>query len=532
MHAWRSIASTPRPWALLILLLLVLRIPSLVAPTGNDQNLYLYTADRIRAGGVPYVDAWDQKPPAVHFIYAALRSVWPHPSVVAAADLLAAAIVAWLLVLLGQRLIGPGAGPTAAALYVLFSDPALQRLNGVYVRGQCETFIALAVTAAIALTTQAGRGRWHAGLAGVALGMAIWLKYNAVAYVLPAIVCLWLNPPTAADRRSALAREVGAVVGGVLVVSAAFLSYFVAHGAVTPWWHATIGYNLAYAGDTYSGPMDALTYLLRMPFGRARLDLLWFLGGVGILVVVMRRHPVAPLVVAWVVSAAVAIGLNGARDLPQYFVQAAPALAFSGAAGLRLARRGSRPLQVVTVLAVVLGLWKVGVEPPGFAGLRWGGVPQLVDNVRFDTAYLFDRVSRDEYLARFRGGQKYDAAAVDDLAQYVRDTTASTDRILVFGFAPGVYVGSGRLSASRFFWSRPVIVEFDAADPSYGSRGLLRDLHAHPPTIVALQKRDWYPDVQNSMDFFLGNDGLSAWLAAGYVLDRDTPVFSVWRRSH
>ena len=63
-------------------------------------------------------------------------------------DLVAAGVVAWLLVLLGRRTFGTGAGIAAACLFLLLGNPALQRLGGVRVRAQCETFIAVAVAAA------------------------------------------------------------------------------------------------------------------------------------------------------------------------------------------------------------------------------------------------------------------------------------------------------------------------------------------------------------------------------------------------
>lgn len=60
----------------LAVVLLALRLPSLVQPMGADQALYAYVGERIRAGGLPYRDAWDQKPPAIHFVYAGLRTLW------------------------------------------------------------------------------------------------------------------------------------------------------------------------------------------------------------------------------------------------------------------------------------------------------------------------------------------------------------------------------------------------------------------------------------------------------------------------
>jgi hypothetical protein len=60
--------------------LVAVRVPSLVQPMGADQALYAYIGERILHGDRPYVDAWDQKPPAIHYTYALLRAIWPASS--------------------------------------------------------------------------------------------------------------------------------------------------------------------------------------------------------------------------------------------------------------------------------------------------------------------------------------------------------------------------------------------------------------------------------------------------------------------
>lgn len=516
-------------WALGLLALLALRVPAFVAPAGNDQSLYMYVADRILDGGSPYVDAWDQKPPAVFFVYGALRAVWPHASAVALADLVAAGLTAWLLVLLGRRTIGTSAGFIAAALFLLFSHPSLGRVSGVYIRGQCEVFIAPVVALALLLLVRSHATRWHVLGAGVALGAAFWLKYNALAYALPLVVAMWLWRP----RR--FANEALTLGTGFAAVSLVIIGFVAAHRALGAMWLATIDYNLRYSGETYrSGAGGALAYLATMPFAHARVDMLWFLGSAGVAWLVftaLRSHArVVALVVAWLAAAVISIAINGARDLPQYFVQAAPALAFAGAAGMTLAWQRGRTTQAIVALVLVGGLWKVGVEAPSFAGARWAGLPQLADNVAFDLRYMSGRIDRDTYLSRFKGAQKFDAAAYAGLADTLRSTTTAADRIFVFGFAPGVYLDSQRQSASRFFWSRPVILEFAADHEGYGSAGLLRDLDATKPAVVTLQKQDWRPDVANSRDFFKATPALNAWLTSHYTLDDDAPIFEVWRR--
>jgi hypothetical protein len=534
-------------WSVVLIGLLALRLPAIAEPAGNDQSLYMYVADQIRHGGVPYLDAWDQKPPGVAFVYAALRAMWPHESAVAIGDLLAAGVAAAWLVAIGRRTIGGAAGYLAAAVFLLFGHPSFSRLGGVYVRGQCEIFIAAAATAAIAIGWRRDRRPWHLIVAGLSLGAAFWLKYNALVYAAPVAIALAFGDVHDTQQRwRAIAVDTLWIAAGVLALSVIVLLYFAAHHGLDALWLATIDYNIQYSRETYTaGAGGALAYLMALPVERARTDMLWFLGltGVGLLVVAGWRHHRAVVLVcaAWLAAAVASIAVNGARNLPQYFVQAGPALALAGAAGFVLAWRRGLSWRAVAVAIMAAGLWRVGVDAPSLAGMRWAALPQFAANIAFDVDYLRGRIERSTYLARFKGAQKYDAAAVEDLASYITTTTATDDRILVFGFAPGVYLQSGRLSASRFLWSRPVILEFASDRPGYGSAGLLADLQRTRPAIVVLQKQDWRPFVGdpddlaigagaiNSQEFFLATAPLRDWLTSGYTLDRDTAMFSVWR---
>lgn len=512
--------------------LLLLRVPSLVQPPGGDQSLYVYSGQRVLEGGVPYEATWDQKPPAIFFVYAALWRLWPHPSNIALVDLVVAALVAVLLVALGRRFGGTSAGGLAACVFLLFGHPSLTRLSGVYVRGQCETFIALFVTTALLVASWPRRQSVRLVVAGLCLGVAVWLKYNALVYALPIAVTAAAAP---GDRRDRGPWDLDAmrIAFGVAVVSAGALLYFWAHGALTDLRLATIDYNLRYAGETYAGPLRALTYLFTLPIVRARYDMLWFLGGVGLVLALTRsdrRGAMAALV--WLVAASLSIVVNGARDLPQYFVQAAPALAF--AAGLGFSGLSTRALavRILAIAVLVLGFWRVGVETPGLAGFRLAGLPQLAQNIEFDVDRALGRVDDATYLSRFSQG-KFDAAANDEMIRYVRSATTPTDSVLVFGFSGGsIGAWSERRSPTRFFWSRPVMIGFGDGRPGYGPEGLLRDLERDPPALVILQKVDWHlgEALPNSAEFFLANARLRAWLEAGYVPDRETAMFAVWRR--
>jgi hypothetical protein len=507
-------------------LLLLLRLPSLVQPAGGDQGLYAYAGQRMLAGDVMYRDMWDQKPPAIAFTYALLLRVWPHQSMVAGADLVVAATVASLLIVLGRRRYGVNVGYGAAALFLLLGDPYLQRLSGIYVRGQCEPFMALAIITSLVLLAHPARQRRHLIGAGIALALAFWLKYNAAAGVAAVALAGWAwGPYTLRDWRP-VSRDLAWIALGFGAVAAGVLAYFAAHGALYDLRLATIDYNVHYSNETYEGAGNALAYLVTFPIERARVDPLWFLGGIGALLLARqaRSNRSALVVLGWLAAAVLSIAINGGRSLPNYFVQANPALALAGAAGLATLAASGRVLRFGVAVLLLAGVWRVGADTPVW-GLRMASLPSLLENVRYDLRYVRGHLDRDAYLSRFKG-EKHDALEIATLVRHVRETTAPADPILVFGFSGGsVLWNSARVSASRFFWSRPVIIEFAAGYPGYGSAGLLSDLQRRPPALVVLQKEEW-----RSRDFFLQNPDLRNWLHAGYMLDRETEMFSVWRR--
>jgi hypothetical protein len=147
--------------------------------------------------------------------------------------------------------------------------------------------------------------------------------------------------------------------------------------------------------------------------------------------------------VAWTAAACLTIAINGSRDLPQYFVQAAPALALAAAWGATFVRTPSRALNVAIAIAVLVGVYRVN------------DFDKLASNTWHDAQYLMGRTTWAEHLARYgdRSTRKYSAQAMDELGTFMRDHTAPADSVYVFGFSSGAYVSAGRMSASRFFWT-------------------------------------------------------------------------------
>lgn len=509
-------------WALLALLL-ALRVPSLVQPLGPDQSLYAYVAQDLGRGGWPYLDAWDQKPPGIHLIYAALWAVYPDDSVIALADLAAAAVIAVLLVPLGAWWSGGNraAGWTAACLFLLLGDPSWQRLGGLRVRAQCEVFIALAIVAAVWLAVR-HRRREHPPLlpaaAGVLVGLAALLKYPAAIYgLVPAVVLLW--PETGTGRRPHPLSSLAALAAGAALPVLLMVALYWRVGGLQDLADATLLYNMSYSGETYTGPWHFVRYLLSFPIQHARVDGLWLVGGAGALVMAANagREPRALVLFAWLFCGMLAIAINGSRGLPQYFLQAAPAWALAAGLGATLlwARLGS-PQRALLVIVVCLAVWRV-VE-----------ADNLARALARDTRRLTGAVSAGAYLASFgeRRGDKFRLASSHRLADDLAARTSPDDRVFVLGYAPGAYVYANRRSASRFFWGGPLVVGFKADDPAYGAAGLLASLERTLPKVIALQT-----DPPEYVDWFRSHQALDAWLRVHYEPVSSDGVFDVWARS-
>jgi hypothetical protein len=402
-------------------------------------------------------------------------------------------------------------------------------LSGIYVRAQCETFIALLVSGALWLVVRAFDDRdtpppraAHLVFAGVLLGIAFLFKYNSLTFVGAALVTVALVSARARDHRGRTGLLSASVVlmAGVAVPIAIAAAYFALAGALDDLIQATIVYNVKYSGETYRGAWGFVRYLLTFPVQHAAVDSLWLLGGAGCAVLLVaamtdRRRLIVP---AWTAAACLSIAVNSGRGLPQYFVQALPLLALAagmaGALAWKLFGWGSR-----AVLVLVLAVAVVRVSP----------FDKAARNTQFDADYMRGHIARNEYLARF-ATDRYSAAAVSELAATVKNRTRAADPIFVFGFSGGLYVHAGRASASRFFWSRPILVGFNEGVRGYGANGLLDDLCRKPPSVVVLQHRDWPAEGIDSATFFLKHARLGPWLQQRYTLTSSDAVYQAWSR--
>src|SRR5215469_2889056 len=145
----RSGACTTLLGASLVLLVLALRAPLLPIPLERDEGEYAYIAWRFGYNELPYRDWFDQKPPAVFYVYR-LALILPFEPIRAihSVALLFSATSACALFFLGLRFMSRFWAWLAGALFALLAtDPLVQGtaantellmlgLYPIFVRGQ------------------------------------------------------------------------------------------------------------------------------------------------------------------------------------------------------------------------------------------------------------------------------------------------------------------------------------------------------------------------------------------------------------
>ncbi|MEU0523664.1 glycosyltransferase family 39 protein [Streptomyces niveus] len=379
---------------LLAALALAVRLPSFLHPFWSPDEGYLAVQARILAdGGELYESVVDRKPPLLPWLYEATYTVLGDGSQHTMKLLAIAAqfTTAALLAAFARRRWGDRSGVTAGVLFLLISVGFIPQDT------QATTFEVFIVPWTAAAVLCADRGRW--GAAGVAVAGAFLTKQTGGVVLLPVLWLLWRSH-SPARRRTGLPRT---AIGFAAPVAAAAL---VTDPAGFLFW--TVTGSGSYAFSLTGSELHVLI--------RAFVNsLLLCLACVGILPPVRRallttRPAAGTLTDLWVWFAAsagaVAVGFH---FFGHYFLQLLPPITLLATAALR-SLRPERLRSVLSVPACVCALF-----------VLW--------------ATVAPRSELDHS---------------DRVAAAVRERTAPTDRVLVWGIHPEIYRLADRAPASRY----------------------------------------------------------------------------------
>ncbi|MFJ6694698.1 glycosyltransferase family 39 protein [Streptomyces sp. NPDC091272] len=481
-HYWRRLLPV------LLLLAAVTRLPSFLHPLWNpDEGFLAVQARQLAAGGVLYDTVVDRKPPFLPWLYEGAFAVFGDGSLVPLKVLAVLALLstAVLLASLARRRWGDRAGAVAGVAFLLISvglHPEDTQAAGFGLFTLPFTALAVwcadrrawtwagAAVAGAFLTKQTG---------GAVLAPVLWLAWTTA--VAPAVGAV--TTPVAATAEEAAVGAGEPRVLALLRIAVGFVVPVVAVALLTGpsgflFWVVTG--SGSYADLTGSG-LHAL--------GRGLGNALILAGAcIGLLVPLVRRFrvPGADLWI-WLAASAVAV-MVGFHFFGHYYLQLMPPLALLGAAALHglPRRRTATALTVTACTCAVFLVW-------GFLAPR----PELAHAQR--------------------------------VAEAVRERTAPTDRVLIWGMHPETYWLADRTPAGRYLTAGLLTNFSGGRDGSrvgeeYGVEGswtyLRTDLAAHPPAVIVDDSRGkpYGPDRMPTLRGILAQDYRPAATVDGAVV--------------
>ena len=495
--------SGPASRALVALVAVAVAIPN--HPVGRvpseDAGVFFYAARTLLAGGTPYLDVWDHKPPLIYFIdalgllAAGLDGVWRTQ--------VAALVIAAVLSLSALTRAFGRAPATFGTVAWLVAAPRLFLTDGQQT-SYVEFYVLPLQFAALALVARTADGRVGlraAILIGALAGLAILLK--------PTLIGIWIAIALVAlgrERAAAIRTLAGMAAGGTAVIAVA-LAFFAARGGLGDLIDQALLYNLAYSSFApLSERLGAIPEGLRLtsPSGLAPLAI-----AAAVYATVAGRLA-SPLVAIGVVALPVEMFLaTSGRGYHYYFL---PWLASFGVLAAFAASEATRRLDARRAFGVLaVGLVAMSIQP----------------------ARLVARLATTG-----------DDGASRAAAAYIDENTAASDAVLIWGARTEVLVLADRRAPTRDVFQYAPLATRGYAKPA-AVDALLGDLTAHPPALIVDASSGSFvtpPLDRDGLRAYVSPEPQYAWPAdavrvidfveAGYVRAGTIPGtdWPVWRR--
>ena len=406
---------------------LALRLSLLWIPIVDvDEAIYALFAKVWFSGGIPYIDCVETKPLGIYFLYGVIHKIFGHYNMLAVHIftilwMFATGCILYLIV----RLFGSKrAGLFAALFYGVFTTTYTPKIIATTIEPIMMLPIALHIY--LWLKYEGTRSKNLAFLSGVALSMALVLKYQAgIHLVLLPFYLFIIHPVFIKDTPFVVClKGLFHFLMGLLPIPAVMLLYLYNVDALDGFIFWTLKGSMDYitgGSNLIDVPKQILTRFL--PFVVASGVLWWLMARRLKDIFKASTNRNEWLIFAWFLFSFAPVAA-GSRFYGHYFIIIVPALSIIAAHQLDLwLEKGTGGLAKGIVVAAIL-IPAIGCLVP-----------------RFFTDRLYKMTGEDN------------PKDYKPIAAYVEAHTTQGERIAVWGFAPLIYWDSGRLPATRFFWS-------------------------------------------------------------------------------
>jgi hypothetical protein len=434
----------------LVLISAALLAPGLVVGPSLDAAVFSHIGGGLLDSVVPYLGAWDHKPPGIYLLSAGARALlgwlgpWNADWLVSTA---ATAAVGLAVAAALRRLDVTGVARAAAAVgATIFAGQFLLALGGGLTEPPATALVALAFVLVLAPATG-----WSLAVIGALVGAALVVSIQLVPGGVVVLLLGLASRPRGARWRAGIVTAAGFVLPLALVAT-----WLVVSGALPAAVDAVIGYSTAYRsssrdyGVILATPVAAWTVLASLFLVAPAL-----LGAASLAratISASRRAPVFACML-WIGLSLVLFVVQG-RFYAHYAIPLAVPLGVLGGIGLRGAGDSLRRARQFGQRALILSPLAATLLISIGAGVVSG-------------AMQFSPIA-DE------------SRRMDAVSERVRDIPDGT--MLVWGNEPALYDLAGRAPATRYSYLYPLTT------PGYSTAAMIAavtdQLAADPPEIV------------------------------------------------
>jgi 4-amino-4-deoxy-L-arabinose transferase-like glycosyltransferase len=507
--------------AALIVVCIIAALPVVTYPMGRDQGMYANIARSMLDGGLPFVDMWDIKPPAIYYLYALNISIFGGGSAaLRALDLITVPFTLmalyWLaLRLTNNRRVGVLGGVLFTVFYFTETFASLTQSDAV---------VTLPMTLAALSTVRAGdhpRGTRGAVLwafaAGSLCALTLWFKHYYAIFVLVLVLHHLITRWRSFPIKEILGFSLGGLIFGGLP-----LLYFLSNGVFDEMMivaQGTARYN-AQAAVSFSAFIDQMRNYVE-----------WRLSHWGVLLVLAALWFMLPglnrkgwrVVLLWL-AAGLAFVLVQAKGFDTHWIPMLPPLALLGAAA------SDRLLQII-----LSGLARLPEKRlmPLLYGLAIAALFLILLKDTWIRAYPYLSGQQGLYAYYEQHFQANDLKPWQSLRaiRYINRHTQPGDTLFVWGFRPEIYYLTELRPATRFQAHFPLVSEWY---PPEWKQENVDQLWATMPAYALILQADYMPWVtgknKDSHEMLVEYTELDNWLNANYERDTQIGDFLIWRR--
>ena len=409
-------------WGVLLVLILFLALDSLAGVPGNDSGIFMYVAQGIMEGDVPYLDRWDHKGPLIYLINVGglvIDDVWGI-WVVEGIFLLA---TTWLAFAIVKARFGLVAASFAVAIFLIYYGRFFE--GGNLTEQYALLFQFLALYLFILAESRGSRTKITLAI-GILSALAFLLRPDLVGVWLAIGIYWWIF-----HRDKALKLTLWSALGA-MVVFLSVTAIFASVGGFYEFWDAFFVFNFIYSDTTFA----------------ARADVVLDLGS-------SLNFVLLPLLGAWCIGLHHTLRKAGSYSLDGIVKLAVILLPIE----IILISLPGRQfdhyyLAILPVLTILIGF---------FVHVVVKNLPIPVSLVStglllITSLYYVPDVWGDLYLERYIEKYRSENGITTyhewyrDVTEYIHKRTDPDDLILVTTFNPLLYTLSDRGAPSRFFY--------------------------------------------------------------------------------